>query len=214
MASLAIDGPGQGECCTRGIHVTATNFKDAGRACIDWLLKRPEVDGSRLLAYGLSFGSYWATQVAMVDDRLRGCAVAYPCHEPGCNAIFNMASPTFKLRLMYMAGYEDEGRFDTFAQGFRLDGGEVKCPWLCIGGEDDELSPIEHTYTLADQIKRPKTLVIYQGERHAIGAAAGGLGPNWMTLMADWLRDRADGKPLQSEKHYVDTTGRVTVTRL
>lgn len=214
LASLAIDGPGQGECCTRGIHVTATNFKDVGRACIDWLRRRPEVDPDRLLTYGLSFGSYWATQVAMVDDRLLGCAVAYPCHEPGCNTIFNMASPTFKLRFMYMAGYEDEEAFDRFAEGFVLDGGEVKCPFLCVGGEDDELSPIEHTYRLVDQIVTPKQLVIYQGERHAIGAMAGGLGPNWMTLLADWLRDRADRKPMTSAKWYVEATGRVQVTLL
>ncbi len=212
LAALAIDGPGQGECCTRGIHVTATNFKDAGQACLDWLRRRPEVDPNRLLVSGVSFGSYWATQVAMVDEGLLGCAVGLPCHEPGCNTIFNMASPTFKLRFMYMAGIEDEAAFDRYAEGFHLDGAEVKCPWLCIGGEDDELSPIEYTYALAEAVGQPKTLVIYQGERHGIGAMAGGLGPHWMTLFADWLRDRADAKPLASEKHYVDTTGRVTIT--
>jgi hypothetical protein len=46
--------------------------------------------------------------VASIDDRVKGCAVAFVCHEPGANTIFNMASPTFKLRFMYMAGYEDE----------------------------------------------------------------------------------------------------------
>jgi len=212
LASLAIDGPGQGECCTRDIHVTATNFKDAGRAALDWLRRRPEIDPKRILTYGLSFGSFWATQVAMVDGGLLGCAGAYVCHEPGGHTIFNLASPTFKLRFMYMAGYEDEEAFDRFAAGMTLDGGEVKCPYLVIAGEDDELSPIEHTYQLFDQVKTPKRLVVYQGERHAIGGPAGGLGPNWMTLLADWLRDRADGKPMASERVYVDVTGRQHVT--
>jgi hypothetical protein len=41
---------------------------------------------------------------------------------------------------------------------------------------------------------------------------AGGLGPNWMTLLAEWLRDRADKKPMASERIYVDATGRRHVT--
>ena len=212
LASLAIDGPGQGECCTRGIHVTATNFKDAGRAALDWLRSRPEIDPDRLLVYGISFGSFWGTQVAMVDKGLLGCAVVYVCHEPGGHTIFNMASPTFKLRFMYMAGIEDEEEFDRFAAGMTLDGREVKCPYLVLAGEDDELSPIEYTYQLFDQIQTPKKLVVYQGERHAVGGPAGGLGPNWLTLIAEWLRDRADGKPMSSERVYVDITGRQHVT--
>ena len=212
LACLSIDGPGQGECCTREIHVTATNFKDAGRAAIDWLRQRPEIDPKRLLTFGVSFGSYWATQVAMIDEGLLGCAVVYVCHEPGGHAIFNMASPTFKLRFMYMAGYDNEDEFDKFAAGMTLDGSEVKCPWLCLAGEDDELSPIEYTYQLFDQIKTPKRLYVYQGERHAFGGPAAGLGPNWLTTIAEWLRDRADGKPMVSERVYVDTTGRQHVT--
>lgn len=214
MASLAIDGPGQGEALTRGIKVTATNFTDAGRAAIDWLRRRPEIDPARIMVYGLSFGSFWAVQVATVDEGLAGAAAAYVCHEPGAHTIFNMASPTFKLRFMYMAGIEDEAEFDRFAEGLRLDGREVRCPLLVVASEDDELSPIEHTYRLFDEVGTPKKLVVYQGERHAIGGPAGGLGPNWLTLTADWLRDRADGRPMSSERVYVDVSGRQTTTPL
>jgi fermentation-respiration switch protein FrsA (DUF1100 family) len=212
LASLAIDGPGQGECCTRGIYVTQENFKEAGRAALAWLRARPEIDAERIAVFGVSFGSFWATQVATVDDRLKGCAVVFVCHEPGAYTLFNMASPTFKLRFMYMAGYEDEAEFDRFAEGLRLDGRGVKCPWLCLAGEDDELSPIEHTYALFDAIPQPKQLIVYQGERHALGGPAATLGPNWLNTVADWLRDRLDGKPLRSERVYVDVTGRQTVT--
>ena len=212
MAVLAIDGPGQGECCTRDIHVTATNFKDAGRACLDWMRKRPEIDGKKIVTCGVSFGSYWATQVGMVDKDLLGCAVAFVCHEPGNHTIFNMASPTFKLRFMYMAGYEDEEKFDRFSEEFRLDGGEVKCPWLCLAGEDDELSPIEYTEQLFKAIRTPKRLYVYQGEKHGLGGPASALGPSWLTTIAEWLRDRVDGKPMPSEKIYVDTMGRQHVT--
>jgi fermentation-respiration switch protein FrsA (DUF1100 family) len=201
IASLAIDGPGQGECCVRDIHVTATNFKDAGRAALAWMRAQAELDPDRIGVFAVSFGSFVGTQVASIDERLKGCAVVYVCHEPGLNTLFNMASPTFKLRFMYMSGYEDEDEFDKFAETLTLRGiGEqIKCPYLVLAGEDDELSPIEYTYELLDTIKSPKQLVLYQGEKHALhSTSSSALGPNWGVYIAEWIKDRLDGKPMES----------------
>jgi dienelactone hydrolase len=210
IASLAIDGPGQGECCVRDIHVTATNFKDTGRAALAWMRVQPELDPDRIALFGVSFGSFWATQVASIDDRVKGCAVAYVCHEPGANTIFNMASPTFKLRFMYMAGYEDEDEFDKFAETLTLRGvGEhIKCPYLVVAGEDDELSPIEYTYELLDTIKAPKQLLLYQAEKHGLHTTSSStLGPNWGVYMAEWIKDRLEGKRMESKNILVDLMG-------
>jgi dienelactone hydrolase len=210
IASLAIDGPGQGECCVRDIHITAENFKDAGRAALAWMRSQPELDPDRIAVFAVSFGSFVGTQVASMDDRLKGCAVAYVCHEPGFHTVFNMASPTFKLRFMYMAGYEDETEFDRFAQTLTLDGvGEqIRCPYLVIAGEDDELSPIEYTYRLLNTIRSPKELMLYQGEKHALhSTSSSALGPNWGVYIADWIKDRLDGRPMESKSTYVDLMG-------
>jgi len=217
IARLCIDGPGQGECCTRGITVTATNHADAGRAAFEWLKGQPEIDPERLGLYGISMGSFWATQVAAAVPGLRGCAVAFVCHEPGMQTLFNTSSPTFKLRFMYMAGYEAEAEFDAFAATLSLEGlaERVTCPYLVIAGEDDELSPIEHTYRLLEQVRAPKQLVVYQGERHSLGGGlASQLGPNRNTLVADWFADRFAGRELRSERVYVDTSGVSHVTAL
>ncbi|MFC1868233.1 hypothetical protein ACFL0H_08890 [Thermodesulfobacteriota bacterium] len=56
------------------------------------------------------------------DDRFKAAAVILVCHEPGMNTIFNKATPTFKERYMWMAGYDDEGEFDRFAQTLTLEG--------------------------------------------------------------------------------------------
>ena len=210
IASLAIDGPGQGECTVRDIPITATNFKDAGRAALAWMRSQPELDPDRIAVFAVSFGSFVGTQVASIDERLKGCAVAYVCHEPGLNTLFNMASPTFKLRFMYMAGYEDEAEFDRFAQTLTLEGvaDQIKCPYLVIAGEDDELSPIEYTYDLLDRIKAPKQLVLYQAEKHALhSAGSSALGPNWGVTIAEWIKDRLEGKPMESKNIFVDLSG-------
>ncbi|HLI88267.1 MAG TPA: alpha/beta hydrolase [Ktedonobacteraceae bacterium] len=215
IAVLAIDGPGQGECTVRDIHVTGTNFMDAGYAVLAWLRAQPEIDPERIAVYGVSFGSLWGTQVAAIDDRLKGCAVAFVCHEPGGNTIFNMASPTFKLRFMYMAGYEDEAEFDAFARTLTPMNvaDRIACPYLVVAGEDDDLSPIEYTYELLSAVRAPKELLLYQGEKHGLNTTtSSALGPNCFTYMADWLQDRLNGKPAPSQHTLVDMQGRVNIS--
>jgi len=213
LAVLALDGPGQGECTTRGVEVTGDNWLEVGRAVFPWVRSRPEIDPDRIAVYGISFGSYWATQLAASDDQLAGCAVALVCHEPGCRTIFETASPTFKLRFMYMAGYEDEVEFDRFAQSFSLQGigARLRCPYLVVGGERDELSPIEHTYRLLQEVEAPKELVVYQGEKHGLNATTASLfGPDWASHLADWIGDRLWGRSEALSRHlFVDMTGMV-----
>ncbi len=112
-AVLAIDGPGQYESPVLGVYVTVQNWADAGRIVYDWLAARPEVDPERVGLVGNSFGSLFGTIAAGAEPRYRACAVTAVVHEPGCHTIFEEASPTFKVRFMYMAGYEDEAAFDA-----------------------------------------------------------------------------------------------------
>ena len=215
IAVLAIDGPGQKEALTRGIHVTATNWMDAGRAVLGWIRSQPDLDPDRIAIRGNSMGSFWGTQIASIDDGLKGCAVQAVCHEPGMNTIFNLASPTFKLRFMYMAGYEDEEEFDRFAESLTLRGvGEkVTCPYLVLAGEDDQLSPIEYTYDLLQSVQAPKQLLIYEGADHGIGGSSSTeLGPYPATYVADWLERRLEGQPMESQHIFVDMAGQTHVT--
>lgn len=210
IAVLAIDGPGQGECCIRKIRVTADNFERVGKVCMDYLVSRPEVDPDRIGVTGVSFGSYWVTQIAATEDRFKAAAIALCCLEPGMYTIFNKAEPTFKLRFMYMTGYEDEEEFDRFAQTMTLKGvgAKIKCPFLIIAGEDDELSPIKYAYQLYDEIKAPKKIVVYQGAAHGLMGPTAFTGPEWRVLEADWIKDRLKGKAMESERILIDITGR------
>jgi dienelactone hydrolase len=216
IAVLAIDGPGQGECCTLGIHVTADNHRDAGVAAVDWLRAHPHIDAQGIVVKGVSFGTYFGTlAAAALGDRIRGCAVTGVCQEPGCNTIFNMASPSFKLRFMFMSGYDDEDEFDRFVEDFdlRKHAGGITAPYMVLGGEDDQLSPIEHTYELFEHITAPKKLIVYEGANHGLNEGMSvALGENRNTLMADWFVDRLAGKPMASEKVYVDSTGRAAAS--
>src|SRR5919202_5856050 len=68
---LVVDGPGQGVSNVRKIRVDADNYADAGRAAIDYLLTRPEVEPERIGLMGMSMGTYWAPLIASRDQRVK-----------------------------------------------------------------------------------------------------------------------------------------------
>jgi dienelactone hydrolase len=201
MAVLAFDGPGQGESALRKIRCTEDNFPTAGKSAVDFLTGRPEIDADKLAIVGVSMGSFWAPQIAAYEHRLKAAVGYFVCHEPGMNTIFNMACPVFKDRYMWMAGYNDEDEFDKFAEKITLKGvaDKIKCPVLIVAGGDDELSPVQYSYDLYDDIMAPKKIVVYQGERHGVSCVS-----DVKTMIADWLKDRLDGKPMKSEKVLIE----------
>ena len=210
FAVLVVDGPGQGESPILGSYVTERNWIDAGQLLVDWLEARDEVDADRMVAWGLSFGSFWMTQIAATQPRLKGCAVGLVCHEPGAYTIFEKASPTFKARYMWMAGMTDEAEFDRLAAKLDLMPlmADMTVPWLSVAGEADELSPIQCTYELAAVCGAPAPLLVFEGERHAFsGAPSTVLGPDWYTSACDWLVDRAAGVEVEERFDFVRSDG-------
>ena len=216
IAVLSIDGPGQAESVALGIYVTNSNHMDAAKVVADWLEAHPSIASSKLLVRGSSFGTYWGLQwAAALGDRIKGVAVSGVCHEPGCNTIFNMASPSFKLRYMWMSDYDDEAEFDEFAKTIDLRPfvPAITCPVLIMAGEQDQLSPVEHSYDVFDLITAPKEIAVYEGANHSVADASSvTLGGNPKDYLADWLEDRMNGKPFQSVKGFVDSSGRRTDT--
>jgi dienelactone hydrolase len=217
MAVLALDGPGQYESPVLGIYFSMPAWMATGPAVVNWLTGRPEIDPGRIGLSGNSFGSFFGTIAAAHEPRIRAVSVSAVCHEPGFHTIFEEASPTFKMRFMYMSGITDEAEFDKLRESMTWEGQaeRIRAPYLCVAGEFDELSPLEHTDRLMRALQGPKRLVVYQDSRHSVGnVPATNLGPFPPVLMADWMAATLGGKPFASEKWYVETTGRIVKTPL
>jgi fermentation-respiration switch protein FrsA (DUF1100 family) len=214
MAVLAIDGPGQYECPLLGLHFSMQNWIDTGPVLVDWLLSRPEVDGTKIGLTGISFGSFCATIVAANEPRIAATAIGLICLEPGCHTLFEEASPTFKKRFMWMSGFaeHDEDAFDAFARDITWEGHaeRIQHPFLIVAGEADELSPLSNADRMLARMSGPRALVVYADARHALGGVPStALGPFFPSLMADWVRARLDGMPFQNERWFVDGSGKV-----
>jgi dienelactone hydrolase len=217
IAVLAIDGPGQYEAPMLGLYFSTEAWVETGPAVVGWLAARPEIDAGRIGVTGTSFGSFFGTILTAHEPRVRACAVMSVCHEPGCHTIFQEASPTFKKRFMYMSGITDEDEFDTFRNTITWEGhaDKIRAPYLCVAGEAEELSPLEHSERLVAALNGPKQMVVYQDSRHSVGnVPAANLGPFPPILVADWMADRLAGKPFASERWYVTSSGQIEKTPL
>lgn len=212
MAVLSIDGPGQYESPLLGIYFSMENWEKAATACFDYLAARPEVDAGRIGVTGTSFGTLFGTVCAGSEARFKAAVINAPCLEPACHTIFQEASPTFKQRFMFMSNIQDEAEFDSFRQSISWDGyaQNIKMPFLCLTGESDELSPLTHVEQMFAAMDGPRQLVIYQDSRHAIGSVpSANLGPFPQGLMADWMLARLNDMPFESERWFVEASGRI-----
>lgn len=195
MHACAIDGPGQGMSNIRKIRVTADNYERAVKAVIDVLVDRPEIDGEKIGALGISMGSFWAPRAAALDSRIKACAGASATFADK-NHIFNNSSPRFKQIFMYMAGFTDEDAFDEMAKQMTLigHGGRIKCPTLLATGEFDPLSPVEEGLAVFEELGGPKELWVLENEFHRVWGMEGLAGMDLNPFAVDWLRDALDGK--------------------
>jgi len=72
---IAVDSPGTGQAPVK-VNPTGERMFSA---VLDYLAKRPEVDSKRILTHGVSFGGYWATKIAITEEkRLLGAVAQSP----------------------------------------------------------------------------------------------------------------------------------------
>ena len=71
MATLAFDGPGQGEA-EYDLAICPEYERPVG-AVIDWLSKRTDIDSEKLGIWGVSLGGYYAPRAAAFDHRIKAC---------------------------------------------------------------------------------------------------------------------------------------------
>lgn len=191
MATLTIDGPGQGESNVRENWVTLDNFERAGSAAIDFLEKTAGIDAGRIGAYGWSMGSYWVPRIAAHDRRIKAIVGAMGVYGQK-DTIFQQSKPAYRANYMYMSNVHDEAAFDAMAQKMTLEplAEKIACPTLLAMGEFDELCPLEDAEALFERLRCPKELWVYENETHTFGSRL----PDFYLQVADWLRDALEGR--------------------
>jgi dipeptidyl aminopeptidase/acylaminoacyl peptidase len=185
---LAMDGPGQGNSNMQKIRAVGDNYERAAKAVIDYALSRTEIDPEKIAIYGISMGSYWSLRLASDDHRMAAVVSAVACFNPN-STIFTESSPRFKQMFMYMAGVDDEERFDAVARTMTVRGHleKIRCPALLVTGEFDPLCPLEEAVEAFEAIRTPKEMWVFENQFHPLWKLAnlGDLDCHQYAL--DWL---------------------------
>jgi dipeptidyl aminopeptidase/acylaminoacyl peptidase len=206
---FSFDGPGQGESNIAGIRLTHDNYERAAAAALDVLVERPEVDAEQIVAYGISFGSFWALRVAAHDRRLRAVAAPWASY---CDKYWlaEEDSPRYKQLFMYLTGAADEAELDAILE--RMDLWDVvpqiECPLLGAVGEYDIRSPLDEVYELFDRLTCPAELWVFGDQHHKVSLTkphsnVAGWQGDIHELALDWLTDRLAGRELPDERRVV-----------
>jgi len=202
---LAIDGPGQGNSNMQKIRSVGDNYERAGAAVISYLMKRPEVDKKKIAIYGISMGSYWSLRLSSYDHRAAAVVSSVACFNPN-NTIFTQSSPRFKQMFMYMAGYDNEEKFDTeVARGMTVRGhlDKIKCPTLLVTGEFDPLCPLEDAVEAYGDLKVPKEMWVFENQYHPLWGIANLGGMDCHDYALDWLKGFFSGKRVPKKRGRV-----------
>jgi alpha-beta hydrolase superfamily lysophospholipase len=210
MNVIAMDGPGQGEALAHGVKVTVDNYAAAASRVIDFAVSLPDVDAERIACFGTSMGTYWSVLAAARDRRIRALVGQMP-NVGTKRIIFNEAQPNFRRIYMYMMGITDDAQFDAqipLMDAALLEAGrQLSAPYLLVGGDLDELTPVDHIHEWMDWLRCPRELWLYQDCFHPMGEVVGDAYP----AIADWVRSALDGQVPAGHDRRVEIDPRSTV---
>jgi len=189
LATLAFDGPGQGEVSVRngGIPLRLETYHQAVTAVIDYLATREDVDNARIVAWGQSTGGQLAIRAAAHDKRIHGVVSLGGSYDYRLEI-----TPTTPADVWEEA--RDLYGFDTFAQAkdYVLEKGslesiaeKVTCPLLLIHGELDNIVALEEMQLIQQETEGKTDLLAYKNGNHSVC----NYNLEMRAAMADWVMD-------------------------
>jgi len=181
MATLAIDGPGQGEA-EYEIPICG-DYERAAKAVCDWIEERKDLDAKKIAIWGVSLGGYYAPRAAAYEKRIRACiALSGPFEwDKIWDALPELTRETFRVRSH--AASEKEARENARALSMVDAAKRIKCPIFVVTGRQDRLVPAAHAERLAQSVAGPVELLIVEDGGHN----ANNRPYRYRSRTADWL---------------------------
>jgi 2,6-dihydroxypseudooxynicotine hydrolase len=181
MATLAIDGPGQGEA-EYEIPICG-DYERAAKAVCDWIETRQDLDSSRIGIWGVSLGGYYAPRAAAYEKRIRACiALSGPFEwDKIWDGLPDLTRETFRVRSH--ASSEKEAREKAKALTMVEAARRIRCPIFVVAGRQDRLVPAADAERLARSVAGPVELMVVEDGGHN----ANNRPYRYRSRTADWL---------------------------
>jgi alpha-beta hydrolase superfamily lysophospholipase len=186
MATLSIDGPGQGEVgLTQPIR---HDYEACVSPMLDLLASRADLDHARIGIFGVSLGGYYAARTAAHEPRIRALVALSGPYDWG--EIWPQLPPLTKQA--FTAKSRATGGADAHerAAALNLRGvcERIAAPALFVTGRHDRIVPPEQTQRAARESPNG-AFVLHDAGNHGCS----NLTPTVRPALADWMRERLAG---------------------
>ncbi|MGH9102455.1 MAG: alpha/beta hydrolase family protein [Acidimicrobiales bacterium] len=183
MATLSMDGPGQGET---GFSLPIRHdYEVPVAAMLDHLGDRRDLDLDRIGAVGVSLGGYYAPRAATFEDRIKAVVSVGGTYAMGPR--FDTRPTISRQALMYYmhTTSEDEARERSMQMSLEGVIDKLRQPLLVIFGKLDRLVPWQEGERTASEAQNGK-LVLYPEGNHVCN----NLPYLYRPLAADWIGEQ------------------------
>ena len=184
LATLSIDGPGQGENAAR--FAIRADWAGVVGPVIDHLGRQDRgVDLDRIGFMGISMGGIYGSFAAAREKRIKAVvALAGPYDLAEC---WDALNPLTRGGYRFYTKSRDEAEARDKAKTLTLRGvlKDVTCPLLVIHGGKDRLFPPEQAERIAREAPNA-TLLLYPDGNHVCN----NIPYKYRPAMADWMRER------------------------
>jgi 2,6-dihydroxypseudooxynicotine hydrolase len=183
MATLSLDGPGQGETGWR-MHIRP-DYEIAVAAVLDAVEGRPELDMARVGAVGVSLGGHYVVRAAAFEPRIRALAGISGPFQFAAN--WSVMPELTRETIAHHTGARSAEEARRRAEALDLDGvaQRVRRPCLVLTGRLDRVIAWEDTRRIADAVPGAEWVLFDEGTH-----VCNNLPYRYRPLVADWLRSR------------------------
>jgi dipeptidyl aminopeptidase/acylaminoacyl peptidase len=181
VATLAFDGPGQGEGEYR--FAIRGDYEVAVKAVADFVESRRDLDTSKLGLWGVSLGGYYAPRSAAFEPRIKACislAGPYDWAE-AWDGLPELTREAFRVRSK--SATMDIAKRHAATLSLKGVAGKITCPLYIVTGKLDRVVPWQHAERLAREAKGPVELQLIEDGNHVANNRA----YRWRVQSADWM---------------------------
>lgn len=184
LATLTLDGPGQGETAFR--MPIRTDWGRVIGAVIDVLEKRTDVDGHAVGIVGQSLGAFYAPLAASGEPRIKACIANCGPFDfaPVIGQMPEVSKQVFRAR----CHARSQAQAEEIAKQMTLEGAaqNIRCPLLIVFGGGDRIVPPSEGERLARAASGPTDFVVYEEGNHVCF----NISYKFRPLTGDWMAER------------------------
>ncbi len=178
LATLSLDGPGQGE--GRSLGPLRGDIGPQLAAVAEAIRKQSGIAAKRLGLVGMAFGGHLALRAAAAVPGLGGVVSMNGFHS--LEAMWDAFPPVYRANLLFALGVTVETEARKQAQDFTLEGAAPPdCPALVLHGGRDRIFPVEEARRSTD-FAQGECVILPEGNH-----VCNNLPWRYRPLMADWL---------------------------